>query len=153
MLLGSLSPHNKDLEWRTLTPSARHSCWVLDRPCCSFYTNQCYSSVVFRRWQENPSWKKRGEWRSMPAWVDRERDRESPVAPRLYACYPRWACPVRPGLRSAVLPGGLTPALGPSSVLLSQAFPFLVFEPPPFRTQFPYCNYLAIGWAANQGSV
>ena len=33
MFLGSLSHHNKDLERRTLKPSARHSSWVLDKPC------------------------------------------------------------------------------------------------------------------------
>ena len=35
MFLGSLSRHNKDLEQRTLRPSARHSSWVLDKPCYS----------------------------------------------------------------------------------------------------------------------
>ena len=30
MFLGSLSRHNKDLERRTLKPSARHSSWVLN---------------------------------------------------------------------------------------------------------------------------
>ena len=35
MFLGSLSRHNKDLERRTLKPSARHSSWVLDKPCYS----------------------------------------------------------------------------------------------------------------------
>ena len=37
-----LSHHNKDLEWRTLKPSAHHSSWILDRPCYSSQTNQCY---------------------------------------------------------------------------------------------------------------
>ena len=46
-------------------PSACHSSWVLDRscyssqvsngPCYSSQTNQCYSSILFRRQQENPS--------------------------------------------------------------------------------------------------
>ena len=35
MFLGSLSHHNKDLEQRTLKPSARHSSQVLDKPCYS----------------------------------------------------------------------------------------------------------------------
>jgi hypothetical protein len=35
MFLGSLSHHNKDLEWQTLKPSARHSSRVLDKPCYS----------------------------------------------------------------------------------------------------------------------
>ena len=33
MFLGSLSRHNKDLERRTLKPSAHHSSRVLDKPC------------------------------------------------------------------------------------------------------------------------
>ena len=35
MFLSSLSCHNKDLERRTLKPLARHSSWVLDKPCYS----------------------------------------------------------------------------------------------------------------------
>ena len=35
MFLGSLSRHNKDLERRTLKPSAGHSSRVLDKPCYS----------------------------------------------------------------------------------------------------------------------
>ena len=35
MFLGSLSRHNKDLEQRTLKPSAHHSSQVLDKPCYS----------------------------------------------------------------------------------------------------------------------
>ena len=51
-----LSRHNKDLEWRTLKPSALHSFRVLDRLCYSSqvlnrlcyssWTNQYYSSVL-----------------------------------------------------------------------------------------------------------
>ena len=59
MLLG-LSRHNKDLEQRTLKPSARHSSQVSDKPCYSSQTNQCYSSVLFKRQQENPSSKREG---------------------------------------------------------------------------------------------
>ena len=40
-----------------------------------------------------------------------------------------------------VLPEGLTP-VGPSFVLFSWAFPFLVFQPPPFWTPVSYSNYL-----------
>ena len=41
-----LSCHNKDLEWRTLKPLARHSSRVLDRPCYSSQVSNgpCYSS-------------------------------------------------------------------------------------------------------------
>ena len=40
-----------------------------------------------------------------------------------------------------VLPGVLTPVLGPF-VSFSQAFPFLVLEPPPSWTPFPCSTYL-----------
>ena len=58
MFLGSLSHHNKDLERRILKPSARHSSRVLDKPCYSSQANQCYSSILFIRQQENPSLKR-----------------------------------------------------------------------------------------------
>ena len=41
-----------------------------------------------------------------------------------------------------VLPEVLIPVLGPAFVLFSQAFPFLVFQPPPFCTPFSYSSYL-----------
>ena len=41
-----------------------------------------------------------------------------------------------------VLPEVFTPVLGPSFVLFSRAFPFLVFQPLPFWTPFPYSTYL-----------
>ena len=44
-----------------------------------------------------------------------------------------------------VLPEVLTPVVGPSFVLFSRAFPFLVFQPLPFRTPFSYSNYLTNG--------
>ena len=40
-----------------------------------------------------------------------------------------------------VLPQVLTPVLGPSFLLFSRAFPFLVFQPPPFWTPFSYSNF------------
>ena len=43
-----------------------------------------------------------------------------------------------------VLPEVLTPVLGPSFVLFSWAFLFLIFQPPPFGTPFPYSNYLTL---------
>ena len=66
MFLGSLSCHNKDLQQRTLKPSARHSSWVLDKPCYSSQANQCYSSILFRRQQESERESER----------ERERERE-----------------------------------------------------------------------------
>ena len=41
-----------------------------------------------------------------------------------------------------VVPEVLTPVLGPYFVLFSRAFPFFVFQPPPFWTPFPYSTYL-----------
>ena len=91
-----LSRHNKGLEWRTLKPpSACHGSRVLDRvissqvlngPCNSSQRNQCYSSILFRQEQENPSWRHEGmstqrrEEKSAPA-CGRERKSE-----RVHAC-------------------------------------------------------------------
>ena len=76
MLLSSLSCHNNGLERRTLKPLVRYSSQVLNKPCHSSQTNQCYSSILFRRQQENPFLKKRRveergavEW----GWGQRER--------------------------------------------------------------------------------
>ena len=88
MFPGSLSHHNKDLEQRTLEPSAHHSSRVLDKPCYSSQANQCYSSILFRRQQENPSSKhegmptqrfegKRVEERVEEGERERERERKS----------------------------------------------------------------------------
>ena len=41
-----------------------------------------------------------------------------------------------------VLPEVLTLVLRPSFVLFSRAFPFLIFQPPPFWTPVSYSNYL-----------
>ena len=48
-----------------------------------------------------------------------------------------------------VLPEVLTLVLGPSFVLFSQAFPFLVFLPSPFWTSFSYSNYLTFSYSLN----
>ena len=79
-------------------PSACHSSQVLDRlcynsqvlnePCYSSYTNQRYSSILFRRQQENPSSRHEGtliqrhKEKSTPA---RRRERELALAP-LFIC-------------------------------------------------------------------
>ena len=44
-----------------------------------------------------------------------------------------------------VPPEVLTPVLGPSFLLFSWAFPFLVFQPPPFWTPVSYSTCLTIG--------
>ena len=78
MFLGSLSRHNKDLERRTLKPLARHSSRVLDKPCYSSQTNQCYSSILFRRQQENPRLEEKRveECVGREGGGERERERE-----------------------------------------------------------------------------
>ena len=75
MFLGSLSRHNKDLEQRTLKPSAHHSCRVLDKPCYSSQANQCYSSILFRRQQENPRLEEKRVEECMGREKERERER------------------------------------------------------------------------------
>ena len=78
MFLCSLSRHNKDLEQRTLKPSAHHSSRVLDKPCYSSQANQVTAPFYLedsRRIQDS----KRREWRSTRGREresDRERERE-----------------------------------------------------------------------------
>ena len=72
-------------------------------------------------------------------------ERESPLAP-LFICFSFPPGPAlcklgQPGVLF-VLPEVLTPVLGPSFVLFSRAFLFLIFQPLPFWTPFPYSNYL-----------
>ena len=73
-----------------------------------------------------------------------ERERELALAP-LFICLslpgPVLCKLGQPGVLF-VLPEVLTLVLGPPFVLFSQAFPFLVFWPPPFWTPFPYSTYL-----------
>ena len=133
-------------------PSACHSSWVLDRPCYHVIglrsrmdhvislrqisvTAQCYSSILFRRYQENPSSRRKGmsiqrcEEKSAPACGVRGWGREpfsssfymSPPTPRPVLCKLG-----QPGVLF-VFPEVLTPLLGPSFVLFLRAFPFLVF--------------------------
>ena len=98
MFLGSLSHHNKDLEQRTLKPSARHSSWVLDKLCYSSQANQCYNSILFRRQQESEREKER-EREKRAHTRRRESLRESALAPPfLYVFTSTWACPMQIGL-------------------------------------------------------
>ena len=96
-----LSCHSNDLERWTLKPSVHHNSRVLDKPCHSSQTSQCYSSILFRRWQENPPSKKRREWRNVPACGRRGWgvERESGLAPPFICFLPpglpcaKWAQP------------------------------------------------------------
>ena len=93
IFLGSLSRHNKDLERRTLKPSALHSSWVLDKLCYSSQANQCYSSIVFRRQERERKREKRAHTRR------RESPRDSALA-HPFICFfsSTWACPMQIGL-------------------------------------------------------
>ena len=113
-------------------------------------TAQCYSSILFRRQQENPSSRHEGtsiqrrEEKSAPAGG---RERELDLAP-LFICFSLLGpvlCKLgQPGVLF-VLPEVLTPVLVPSFVLFLWAFPFLVFQPPPFWIPFSYSTYLTGG--------
>ena len=94
MFPGSLSHHNKDLEQRTLEPSAHHSSRVLDKPCYSSQANQCYSSILFRRQQENPSSKHEG----MPTQRFEGKRVEERFGSSFYMFSSTWACPMQIGL-------------------------------------------------------
>ena len=154
-----LSRYNKDLEQQTFKPSVHHSSRVLDKPCYSSQANQCYSSILFRRQQENPSSKCEG----MPtqrleekrveecAGRERERGRESMRARTqervhetalwfllFYVFSSTWACPMQIGLSQECYLFCLKFSLWSSDLPLT----FLVFQPPPFWTPFPYSTYL-----------
>ena len=135
MFLSSLSHHNKDLERQTLKPSACHSSQVLGKPCCSSQANQCYSSILFRRQQESErerERKKRAHARG------RESPSESALLLLLYVFSSTWACPVQIGVSQECCLFCLKSSLWSSDLPLT----FLVFQPSPFWTPFPYSTYL-----------
>ena len=143
-----LSCHNKDLECQILKPSACHSSQVLNRPCYSSQTNQCYSSVLQLYFIQKIAGKsifeaQRREWEG---WGRGERG-PWPFGSSFYMFFllsgPALCKLGQPG-ELFVLPEVLTPVLGPSFVLFSQAFPFLIFQPLPFWT-VSYSNYLTQG--------
>ena len=133
----------------------------LERTCYSSQRNQCYSSILFRRQQENPSSRREGtliqrhQEKSTPSRRrGRERENEcthawekerEPFGSSFYVFSSPGPALCKVGLiRSAVLLEVLTPVLGPSFVLFLWGFPFLVFQPPPFWTSSPYSNYLTV---------
>ena len=167
MFLRSLSCHNKDLEQWTLKPSVRHSSRVLDKPCYSSQANQCYSSVLFRRQQENPSWKRegmptqrleekrveecavegeseRGRERERAHTRGRERERESALAPPFICFFLHLGLPYANWAYSGVLfvlPEVFTLVLRPSFDLslfyFRGLFPSLSFSHRHFGLLFP----------------
>ena len=79
----------------------------------------------------------------------RRRESERPPAhwlPFLYVFYPPGPALCKLGQLGVlfVLPEVLTPVLAPSFALFSRAFPFLIFQPPPFWTSVSYSNYLTL---------
>ena len=91
MFPDSLSRHNKDLEGRTLKPPRRVTAlrsWIdrvitprsrMDRVIALrqiSVTAQCYSSILFRRWQENPSLRREG------TWIQRHEEKSAPARGR-----------------------------------------------------------------------
>ena len=117
----------------------------------SSQTNQCYSSILFRKQQENTSLKREGmltqrreEKRVGESSSARERERQSTLwLLFLYVFFLPLGLPYVNWTGVFVLLEVLTLVLGPSFVLFLWAFPFLVFQPPPFWTPFPYSTYLA----------
>ena len=149
MLLGSLSHHNKDLEWRTLKPSACHSLgfWTDRVIALRSRTDHVIAlrqiSVTARFYLEESRkihlWGVRARGskdtkRRAPqgAGWGRERERE-PFGSSFYMFFffPQ-ACPMQMGLSQECCStwsphSGPRTFLWPSSVLFSRAFPFLVF--------------------------
>ena len=144
-----------------------YSSRVLDRPCYSSQisvTVPCYSSILFRKQQENTSSRRGGmptqkTRRGRERHREKERDREhmsgGERAPALWLLFlyvfflhpgPALCKLGQPGVLF-VLPEVLTVVLGPSfdlPLFYFLAFPFLVFQPPPFWTPVSYSNYLTL---------
>ena len=108
-------------------------------------TAQCYSSILFRRWQENPSLRcegtliQRHEEKSTPArGREREKERASPLAP-LFICLslpgPVLCKLGQPGVLF-VLPEVLTLVPGPL-FYFQELFPSLSFSHCHFGLLFP----------------
>ena len=143
MFLGFLSCHNKDLEWRTLKPP-RHvtalRSWI---DCVIALRSQKDHVIALRQISVTAlfylddsrkihlrgvrAWRSKDTRRRVPQ--ARERESELALAP-LFICLPLPGpvlCKLgQPGVLF-VLPEVLTSVLGPSFVLFSRAFPFLVF--------------------------
>ena len=105
--------------------------------CYSSQANQCYSSILFRRQQESE--RERESEREKSA---RTRERESMrecFGSSFYMFFSStWACPVQIGLSQECCLFCLKSSLWSLDLPLT----FLVFQPPPFWTPFPYSTYL-----------
>ena len=124
-----LSHHNKNLKRWTLKPSARHSSQT-------DHVNSSQTDQFYLEKKENTSSRLEG-MPTQKTWREREgvcaqvgeRETSGSLAPLLYV----FSSP-RPALCKLGWPGvlfvpteALTPVLGPSFDLFSQAFPFVVF--------------------------
>ena len=139
MLLGSLSRHNKNLEWRTLKPlggsqlSGVGQTSVIALKEISV-TAQCYSSILLRREQENPSSRCEETRREERPVVQ---EREKSFGSSFYVFSSPWACPRKTGLRQErCSPWSPHSALRPSSDLLWPSSDLPLFY---FRGLFPPC--------------
>ena len=154
MFLGSLSCHNKDLEWRTLKPPQRvtalrswidHVIALRSLKDCVIALRQISVTALFyledsrkiHLWGVRARWPKDTRWR-VPQRAG-ERASELALAP-LFTCL-SLPGPVlyklgQPGVLF-VLPEVLTPVLGPSVVSFSRAFPILVCSHRRFGLLFP----------------
>ena len=122
LLLGSLSHHNKDWEWRTLKPLRQVTAlgsWT-DRVIALRQTSvtaplYLEDSRKIHLWgvraHRSKDAKRRAPHRAHTHW----RERERALAPLFLFFLPAGPAPCKLGLgRSAVLPEVLTPVLGPS---------------------------------------
>ena len=136
-------------------PSVGHSSWVLDRPVLQLLNKSVLQLSVTALFYLDGSWKthlrgvrarrsKDGKRRAPHRAGERER-RELWFF--FFICFsvpgPVLCKLGQPGVLF-VLPEVLTQVFGPSFVLFSWAFPFLVFQSLPFWTPFPYSNNLII---------
>ena len=107
-----------------------YSSQASNRPCCNSQisvTTPCYSSILFRKQQENTSQRREG----MPTKRLEERREPWPFGSSFYVFFP----PPGPALCKLgqpgvlfVLPEVLTPVLGPSFDLLLSVFPSFSFS-------------------------
>ena len=164
--LGSVLPQQKfEATDQCYSPQTNQCYSLWTDQCYSSQMDQCYSFMLqlsfIQKIKENTSLSHEGLSTQKTQREDRENERERKKKERehmhkrerppafwllfLYVFFH----PSGPALCKLGQPGVLlvllevlTLILRPSFVLFSRAFPFLVFQPPPFWTSFPYSNYL-----------